>query len=407
MLMIWSMAVRNIIRNVRRSLITVAGIAIGLTALLFLWGFNDGAHNSMMQNLQETIVGSIQIHAKGFFRQPKLERTVPHVDQVVQSLKRLGVDRFSPRLRSFALAAGTENSEGLIMLGIDLRSEKMTTRLHKKVGTGRFLRPGDARTCVVGATTARNLGLKPGDDLILLAEDRYRSLAAEKFRLVGIIDSGEMGIDRGLVIVPIRYMQEMLGMQGEISEVILQIPPERLESVTTELKKQLNRNRYEILRWYDMYPMMKQWVDLENGFYYIFLSIVLLIVAAGIMNTVLMSMLDRVHEFGVMMALGCKRMHLAAIVTIESTLLGLAGIIIGVSFGLALVTFFHYQGIDLSSQMDTVARFYIDPVIRTGIDTDHLIETILAVLAASIIAALVPAWRAAHLEPVEAIRHVG
>ncbi len=404
--MLMAMAVRNIVRNARRSLITVAGIALGLTALLFLWGFNDGAHNSMMRNLQEVIVGSIQIHARGYFRQPGLSRTVPETELAVQALKQLGVSRYSFRLRAFALAAGEENSEGLVMLGIDPHSEAGTTRIHEKVSLGRFLKPGDSHTCVLGAATARNLGLRPGDELVLLAEDRYKSLAAEKFRLAGIIESGEMGIDRGLVIVPLAFMQEMLAMQGKVSEIVMQIPRDRLELVAGELRQRLDMSKYEVLRWYDMYPMMKQWVELENGFYYIFLGIVLLIVTAGIMNTVLMSMLDRVHEFGVMMALGCGRMRLAGIVAAESVLLGMAGIIIGAMFGLGLVAIYHYHGIDLSSQLDTATRFYIDPVIYTEIDTGHLLNTVLAVFAAAIAAAVVPALRAARLEPVEAIRHV-
>ncbi len=400
------MAWRNVVRNVRRSLITVGGIAIGLAALLFLWGFNDGAHNSMVRNLQEVIVGSVQIHARGFFRQPKLERIVPDPGRVVSLLNQAGVDRFSFRLRSFALAAGEDNSEGLVMLGIDPDSEGRTTRLHKKVGRGRFIRQTDRTSCVLGATTARNLGVTLGDEIVLLAEDRYRSLAAEKFRLVGIIDSGEMGIDRGLVIVPYAFMQEMLSMQGKVSEIVLQVSDDQLEPVTAFLRNHLDHDRYEVLRWYDMYPMMKQWVELENGFYYIFLTIVLLIVAAGIMNTVLMSMLDRIHEFGIMMALGSSRLRIAAMVTLESMLLGSAGILLGTCLGLALVTFYHYQGIDLSAQMTTVTRFYIDPVIRTEIDLDHLLNTLVAVLVASVLAAIVPAWRAARLEPVEALHHV-
>ncbi|RMD70326.1 MAG: ABC transporter permease, partial [Bacteroidetes bacterium] len=168
----------------------------------------------------------------------------------------------------------------------------------------------------------------------------------------------------------------------------------------------LDARRYEVLRWYDMYPMMKQWVELENGFYYIFLTIVLLIVAAGVMNTVLMSTLERIHEFGVMTALGCGRWRLALMVALESMMLGVAGCLLGAGLGLMLVALFHRVGIDLSGQMDTIVRFYIDPVIRTEIDTDHLWTTIAAVLACSLIAAWVPAWRAARLKPVEALRHV-
>jgi len=124
------------------------------------------------------------------------------------------------------------------------------------------------------------------------------------------------------------------------------------------------------------------------------------------MNTVLMSMLERIHEFGVMMALGCGRMRLTGMVVIESLLLGLTGVVAGIVTGLLLVAYFHGAGIDLSGQMDSIARFYLNPVIHTEIDTGHLLDTVLAVLAAALAASIWPAIRAARLEPVEAIHHV-
>ncbi|MDX8392854.1 MAG: ABC transporter permease, partial [Mariprofundaceae bacterium] len=303
--MIFQLAWRNVVRNARRSLITIVAIAIGLSALLFLWGFNDGVHNSMMRNLQQTIIGSVQIHSKGYFRHPKLSRPLPDATRVQNILNAENISTYSRRIRTFALAAGDETSEGLVLLGIDPAKEMHVTRLHRKVSHGRFLAADDGNTCVMGATTARNLGVSVGDDIVLLAQDRYGSLAAGRFRLVGVIDSGEMGIDRGLAVVPLAALDTMLDMQGRVTDIVVQTPHDNLESLSASLKRQLPAADYEVLRWYDMYPMMKQWVELENAFYYIFLSVVLLIVAAGVMNTVLMSTFERMHEFGVMMALGC------------------------------------------------------------------------------------------------------
>ncbi|MCK5480638.1 MAG: ABC transporter permease [Gammaproteobacteria bacterium] len=405
--MLIALAWRNIIRNFRRSLITVVAIAIGLAALLFLWGFNDGVHNNMMRNLQQVIVGSVQIHEDGFFKRPKLTRDMADLTEINSVLDDLGVERRALRVRSFALAAGEETSRGLMMLGVNADQEARTTRIASKVSRGRFVRNSDTNACVIGATTAGNLKVKLGDDVILLSEDRFGSLAAEKFELVGIIESGEMGIDRGLVIVPLKFMQEMLGMENRYSEVVLQLDVDQLEPVTTILRQQLEPSGFEVLRWYDMYPVMKEWVDLENGFYYIFLSIVLLIVAAGVMNTVLMSMLDRVREFGIMMALGCSRVHIALLVMVESLMLGVGGIITGTGLGMGLIFYYQQVGIDMSEMMDSVERFYIDTVIYTEIDSDHLLITVLSVLASAALASLVPAWRASRLEPVEAIQHLG
>jgi len=405
--MLIAMAWRNIERNLRRSLITVFAIALGLAALLFLWGFNDGVHNNMMRNLQRVIVGSVQIHAADFFKRPKLTRDIRNLSEITPALDELGIERRALRIRSFALAAGEETSRGLMMLGLNADQEAVTTRIAQKVTRGRFVRSDDTNACVLGATTAENLKVKLGDDVILLAEDRYGSLAAEKFKLVGIIESGEMGIDRGLVIVPMLFMQQMLGMEGRYSEVVMQLEADELEPVTAALRTKLEPQGYEVLRWYDMYPVMKEWVDLENGFYYIFLSIVLLIVAAGVMNTVLMSMLERTREFGVMMALGCGRVRIASLVLIESMILGCMGVVSGTGLGMALIYYYQKNGIDMSEMMDSVQRYYIDTVIYTEIDTDHLLITVVSVLVAAALAAFVPAWQAAKLEPVEAIQHLG
>ncbi|MDX8404269.1 MAG: FtsX-like permease family protein [Mariprofundaceae bacterium] len=405
--MLIALAWRNIERNIRRSLITAFAIALGLAALLFLWGFNDGIHNNMMRNLQQVIVGSVQIHAADFFKRPKLTRDIDHISEIDAVLDELKIKRRALRIRSFALAAGEDTSRGLMMLGVDADQEVVTTRIAKKVTRGRFVNSADTRVCVLGGTTAENLRVTLGDDVILLAEDRFGSLAAEKFELVGIMESGEMGIDRGLAIVPMQFMQQMLGMEGRYSEVVLQLEKDELESVTAALRAQLEPQGYEVLRWYDMYPVMKEWVDLENGFYYIFLSIVLLIVAAGVMNTVLMSMLERVREFGVMMALGCGRMRIASIVLIESMILGTLGVVSGTGMGMALIYYYQQYGIDMSQIMESVERFYIDTVIYTEIDTDHLLITVVSVLISAALASIIPAWRAARLEPVEAIHHLG
>ena len=408
--MILSLAWRNIARSWQRSLVTVAAVATGLSALIFLWGFNDGVHNTMMRNLQQVIVGSIQIHHTDFFKKPSLSRHMKQTPELMKALSKAQhsgqVKGLSCRLDSFALAAGDDVSEGLVLLGMDTKAEAQTTRIAEKVDQGRFLQADDGAVCVLGATAARNLGVSLGDDVIFLTQDRFGALAADKFKLIGIISSGEMGIDRGLAIVPLDVLQTMLEMQGRYTRVVLQIAPEHLESVTTSLRASLNHKDYEVLRWYDMYPMMKQWVDLENAFYYIFLGVVLLIVAAGIMNTVLMSMLERVREFGVMMALGCSRRVLAGMVIVESMILGALGVLFGLFVGLTLVAWFHGVGIDLSAQMDTVARFYVDPIVYTEIDANHLWQTAGSVMAAAIVAAFVPIWRVAKLQPVEAIHHV-
>jgi len=404
--MLWAMAWRNLLRNNRRSLLTIFGIAAGLCALLFLWGFNDGSHNRMMENIQQSYLGSIQIHKQGYNAKPRLADPIVQPERFAPLFGELGIERWTTRLRTFALVAGAESSLGSMVMGIDPVHEQATSTLAAKLGEGRFIRDGDGYVCLLGATAARNLGLKVGDSLVLLTQDRFDTLAAERFTLIGILDSGEMGIDRGLAVVPLATLQTMLAMEQRVSDIVMLLPSEKLEQTTAQLKAKLAGEGVEVLRWYDIFPLMKEWVRLDNGFFYLFMSVVLVIIVAGVLNTVQASMLERVHEFGVMMGLGAKGSQIGRIVLIESLLLGLCGVLLGTLLGLALVAHFHGVGIDLSSMMDTAEKYYIDPVIRTEIDTDHLLSTILIVLLCNFLAALWPAWRATRLEPVEAIRHV-
>jgi len=119
-----ALAWRNIVRNARRSLITIVAVALGLAALIFLWGFNDGVHNSMMRNLQQVIIGSVQIHARGYFKHPKLSKSVPDAAAVTVLLDSNGIKHYTYRLRTFALAAGEDNSEGLVLLGVHPNMER-------------------------------------------------------------------------------------------------------------------------------------------------------------------------------------------------------------------------------------------------------------------------------------------
>jgi ABC-type lipoprotein release transport system permease subunit len=404
---VFAIAWRNIVRNRRRSLLTAAGIAIGLAALLFLWGFNDGAHNNMMRNYQAMFVGSLQIHKAGFFARPKLARHIRDPAAVTAALERAGVGRWTTRLTSFVLAAGAETSAGMMLVGVDPEREPLVSTVADKIVQGRFLAPGEAFACILGQGGARKLKVRLGDAVVLLGQDRRNGLAAERCTLVGIVAGSDPAFDKGMVLAPLATVQEMLAMEGRVTEVVALVPERRLDGVAARLERELSQADLEVLRWFDMFPIIKEWVALDNGFYYIFLGIVLLIVIAGVTNTVQVSMIERTREFGVLMALGTRARGVAAIVVAESLIIGLIGVAAGTAFGLATVAHFGRVGIDLSQMTEGLSRFYIDPVIYTEIDTDHLAITVLATLAATMASALYPAYRAVRLEPAAAIRHLG
>ena len=400
-----AVAWRNLARNPQRTALTVSAIALGLTALIGLWSFSDGLQRNMVSNFQDTIVGSLQVHHRGFFKRPELDRHIARPESVVEGLGAAGVNRWTWRLEGFALAAGARGSSGVFVMGMDPVREGQVTRFPSKITRGRFFAADDGRVCVLGAGTAQNLGLALGDTLVLMAYDRFGALAAEEFEVVGLVTTGEMGIDRGLAVVPLAALQEFLEMQGRVTSVVATVPEATLDVVSIAVRAALGEADYDVLRWHDMFPVMQEWVHLSNGFHYIFLAIVLVIVLGGVLNTVLLSMLERTRELGVLMALGMTTGQVRALVILEALGLGVLGTLAGAVAGVLLALSLARTGVDLSVFLGSTTRFYIDPIIRAELDGGHVLLAVAAAFVTAALAGAYPAWLASRLEPVEAMRH--
>ncbi len=404
--LVLAIAWRNVARNWRRSVITAAAFAMGLTALLFLWGFNDGGHNGMTRNFQDAFVGSLQVHRDGYFRRPQLETHIEDAAPILAALQGAGVERWSRRLSSFVLAAGEETSSGVLLVGMEPEREPTVTGLAERVNEGRFIAADDGLVALLGAGAARRLEVGLGETFVVVGQDRYGGLAADRLTLIGIL--GDVGEDaeRGIAVAPLHTVQTILGMEDRVTEVVVRLEPGELDDVTDSLRAELGEDALEVLRWSDMFPWFEEGIALDNGFNYFFLGIVLVIIVAGVVNTVLVSMIQRTREFGILMALGTRRIEVGAMVVAESLIVGLMGTAAGTLIGLGGVLYFGWVGIDLSDMAEGFERFYFEPIIRTEIDTDHLLITILSLFGATVVSSLYPAYRAMRLEPVEAIAHV-
>jgi ABC-type lipoprotein release transport system permease subunit len=402
---ILTVALRNLHAHRRRTLLTIGAIAVGLASLIFLWGFNEGLHRNMLGNFQKAIIGSIQIHHDGFFQHPELSKTITNPLSVAESLQNAGISDYTMRLESFGLAASDFTTQGVMLIGMDPLREQRVTELSKRIGKGRFLTPEDEYALVLGATTANNLQVRLGDEVIMIGYDRYGVMVAESFTLIGIITSGEMGLDKGMAITSLSTLQEMVDLKDQVTTFVISSNEKAIPSLVSQLEQSLQNEPLEIMPWYTMFPVMKEWVTLHNGFLYLFLGVVLFIVLAGQLNTLLISMLERTREFGVLMAIGTTDFQIAGILLIEGVVIGILGMILGIFLGFVIVYITGQYGIDLSILLGSTSRFYVDPLIHPYLKLDHLGITSAVILLASVLAAIYPAWRASLLQPVEAIRN--
>ena len=409
----FAIAWRNVWRNFRRSLITVLSVGMGIIALLFLWAFNDGSYNNAIDNFRLRYIGSLQIHQADFFRRPKLETHIAEPAAVTDAVAAIGVDAWTTRLTSFALVAGDETSTGMIFVGVDPAREGTVSLLDDNIVSGRFLAPADEYAAILGARAARKLSVEVGGEIVLLSNDRRGAMTADRFTVVGLVTTGDPAVDEMSVFVPLAAAQTMLAMEGRVTDVVAQVPERELSSKVAAIRDRLADQDVEVLRWFDISSLVMDAQTLDRAFAWVFMGIVVAIVISGIANTVLVSMMQRTREFGVLLALGTRRAAVGAMIALETVILGFVGTAFGTVSGLLLVKWTNVVGIDMRNMVpdenaldDMLAEFAMDPIVYPVVNTDHLVITIVMMLVASLLSSVYPVWRSMRVEPVEAIRHV-
>jgi len=404
MLIFLKIAWRNLLRNKWRSAITISAVAIGFTSLIFIRAFVDGADSQMVENYTDLLSGHIQIHKQGFQKNMGLQRNIPSVEKIVAILKNnREVTAFSARIKEFVLISSTEHSSGVLLLGVDPEGEPRVSHLHKRIHEGKFL--GSDKDIVIGKSLADTLNVKLHDKVVIMAQAFDGSLASEAYRISGFLDTGAEEIDQGIVLITLKAAQELFVLDNRVSEVVIRTTSVKdVGPVTAELKKALNDTTLEVLNWKEISPMLQQWVEFDIAFINLILLIVLLVVAAGILNTLLMGILERTREFGIMLALGTKRRQIILMVALESLILGLTGIAAGYAVGSGLAAYFGVKGINLASFSNALNNYYTGSVIYTRLSLGYMLRYGLVVLIISMLVSIYPAWRAANLKPVDAIR---
>lgn len=399
-----TIAWRNILRNRNRSLVTILAVAIGLASLIFIRAFVDGGDHQMVENYTDLISGHIQIHKKGFQSNMGLDKSMGDPAGIITVLKKdPRVRSYSERIKEFVLASSAEHSSGVLLIGIDPIAEGRVTQLIKHVRKGSFLSNNDE--IVVGKDLASSLNVGLGDKVVIIGQGADGSLANAVYRISGIMDTGTEDLDKGLAIISLKAAQELFVFGGKVSELAIKIDSlEDADTVAEGLKKDLNDISLEILTWKEISPMLVQWSEFDIAFTNIILLVVLMVVAAGILNTLLMATLERVKEFGIMLALGTKRIQIITMIALESLVLGLIGIISGYAIGIGLSLYFGTKGIDLSPFSKALTDYYIGSTIHTRLTPGYLVTYGLAVLITCIAVSIYPAWRAASLRPADAIR---
>lgn len=407
--MLPGLAWRNVLRNRRRSIITILAIAVGLAALTFLWGVIDGQNGQMIENSTRYFAGDVQVHAKGYHDDPSLDLAIGQAAPVMEPIEHdPDVVAATVRLEGRALASRGDKSRGVLVVGVSPRDEERVTTLFEAIVAGGPLRPEDSTGLLIGVKLAESLGLGVGDDVVLVGQAYDGSIASARVAVRGIFRTKIEEYDGYIAMMPLGAVREFLVAPGGATAIALRLRDrDRLDAVEARLRAHLG-DGFEVIGWPRLLPMVANATRYHDVVAYVVVAIFFVVVGAAVANPILMAVLERTREFGVILSLGMAPARLLRLVLVEAVLLGVIGVVIGNVLGLATTLYFGYAGIDLSAfaagiQTMPGASTLLRPVVRV----ERSVMISIAVFAVACLVALYPAVKAARLNPVNAIRGIG
>jgi len=396
------LAWRNLWRNPRRTLITLIVVTIGLWSILVLSSFMTGWMQSSRDASLRLLIAQGQIHAEGYLDDPNIDNLMPMPDATLKAaLDSPAISNWVARLELPAVAQSEYKTLPVTLLGVDPDAERRISSVPEKVVEGRYLNDADDDSAIIGLNLAKRLKTALGRRIILMVTDADGALAERSFDVVGLFDA-DVGFEDTYVFTGRNALQAMTKLESKIAQIAFEIPEEQ-DLAPTLASLRAAAPGLDVREWRKLSLLLGALDASMAVTVYIWLAVMMVMVSIGIINTQLMAVFERIHEFGLLRALGLKPGHVLALITLESMLLIGLGVLIGMLA--AVLTILGLQGgIDLSAFAKALEAFQSgDTIYMQFLPMDYVIFP-LAVWGIGVVVALWPAWRAQKISPVEAMR---
>jgi len=403
------MAWRNLWRHGRRTWLTIGAMIFSNTLLVFSISLQFGSYDMMIDNTLQAFSGHIQLQHPRYLDEPKMRHALPEVTATVERLRHeLGLASISARAAGFALASSNDRSYGLQIIGVEAKHEPLVSTLPGLIKEGRYLTPGAFEEIVIGAVLARNLKVGLGDEISFIGSGFDDSFAAGIVRVVGIFESGIPDLDRSMAQVNLVYFQESFAMQQRGHHIVIRASHiEEVEQLMINITTLLNVEDDSALRhWNELQPGLKQAIQADMTSAWFMYIVLIVLVAFSVLNTQLMSVLERTREFGTMMALGLKPSRLSRLVMLETGLMTTLGLVLGITIGALITWYLSRVGFSYPGMQEMAVKFNLPDRMYPSISVISLTLGPGIVAFGSLLAAIYPALRLYLLLPVEAMRAV-
>lgn len=401
-MMTLKLAWRNIWRNRRRTLITAAAIGLGVASLVFTEGLVEGMFGRMVNVATASMSGDAQVHAPEYRKTFDERLVLPDALELREQIDAIDGMHGAPRAFGNGLIAIGDRSEGVRIIGVEAAAERKVTNWADRLAAGRYLE--GRGEVMIGADLARKLEIElDGKVVLTMADISTGEARSELLRVVGLLSTGDQSLDRRSAIIDLGLTQSMMGIGAGVHEFALDIdrPTEDRAAVESAIAP-LAADGREVVAWHEVNRMLAQAVEMQGVYMGIFIGVIFFIISFGIINTLAMSLAERMHEFGVLRALGTTPGRLGSLILTEAACIGLVGAIPGALFGAGISLYFASAGIDMSGTSQYGVTF-TEPLYAV-FEPSHAIINALIFAALTVFVAGISAWRAARVQPVEAMR---
>ncbi|CAI8019997.1 Lipoprotein-releasing system transmembrane protein LolC [Geodia barretti] len=376
----------------------------GFTLSSLFIGLSDGAYGNIITMFTRNRIGHIQVHREGYLDKPSLYETIddyPSVGETIQSTT--GVEAWTPRVYAAGLGSVGEKSTAVQVIGVDVARETQATRFDQKMIEGSVLAETASHEAVIGKGLAKILSGTVGSEIVIFSQGADGSIANDVYKIIGIAESGDDGTDRVACYLHIEDAQELFVLEGRIHEIVVIVSNiNHVSKITDTIKTRLNNSTLDVAPWQvvakSFYRAMK--VDQQGDA--IARWVIMLIVAIGVLNTVLMSVLERTREYGVLKAVGTKPTQIFWLVICEVVIIAIGSIAVGALLGVLANYLLSIYGITYPEEI-TYGGMKIK-TLYAEVNARCLIIPAITVMLSATIVSLFPAIKAARIMPAKAMR---
>ena len=405
------MAWRNLWRRKRRTWITGFSIGFGVMLAVTFTGAGDYSYTNMINLGASMGLGHITIEPAGYNQTPSLDKRLRQTNDIQEQVRTVaGVNDATIRIMGQAMFASANKSVGGMFMAIDPAFESAEHNLLiRSIQEGTLFPDANGRGIVIGHKMAEKLKVRIGKKLVYTSTDANGEIVSEIARVTGIFQTGVDEVDGTTVLLPLNSVRRTLHYEThEATLVAVVIDDQRYtDKMRERIAIAVGNPQREVLGWKETQTDLAGIISMDRGSNYVLQFLIGLLIAAGILNTLLMSVLERTREFGVMMAVGTSPATLFRLVLVESFWLALFGLIIGIIITTPWYLFMHYSGIDFTGAMGgetSAGGVLIDPVLKLRLFKESIVAILVAVFSLTLISGIYPAWRAGRIPPVESLK---